>query len=44
MDLEIVMLSEVREGEKAYDIPYKGNLKRNDTNKLTYKTGTNSQT
>ena len=27
-----------REGEMSYDIPYMWNLKRNDTNKLTYKT------
>ena len=27
----------VREGETSYDIPYMLNLKRNDTNKLTYK-------
>ena len=27
-----------REGEISYDIPYMWNLKRNDTNELTYKT------
>ena len=31
MDLEIVILSEVREGEVSYDIPYMWNLKGNDT-------------
>ena len=29
MDLEIVILSEVREGEILYDIPYMWNIKRN---------------
>ena len=40
IDLAIVILSEVSqtEGEMLYDIPYMQNLKRNDTNKLTYKT------
>ena len=38
MDLESVILSEVREGEILYDIPYICNLKRNDTNEVTYKT------
>ena len=41
MDLDSVKLSEVksdREGEISYDIPYMWNLKRNDTNELTYKT------
>ena len=37
MCLEIVILSEVREGEIWYDIPHLWNLKRNDTNELTYK-------
>ena len=27
-----------RKGEILYDIPYMWNLKRNDTNELTYKT------
>ena len=44
MDLEIVMLSEDRKGEILYDIPYMWNLKRNDTNELTYKTEADSQT
>ena len=35
MDPEIVMLSEVREGEMLYNIPYMGNLKRNHTNELS---------
>ena len=34
MDLEIVILSEVREGKVSYDIPYMWNLKGNDTNDL----------
>ena len=29
MDLESVILSEVREGEIPYDVPYMWNLKRN---------------
>ena len=29
-----------REEETLYDVPYMWNLKRNDTNKLTYKTET----
>ena len=40
-DLEAVILSEVksdREGKASYDIPYMWNLKRNDTNELSYKT------
>ena len=32
IDLESVILSEVREGEISYDIPYMWNLERNDTN------------
>lgn len=38
-DLESVILSEVREGEISYDVPYMWNLKRN-ANELTYKTKT----
>ena len=34
MDVEIVMLSEGREGEILYDILYMQNLKGNDTNEL----------
>ena len=34
MDLETVILSEVREGEISYDIPDMQNLKRNDSNEL----------
>ena len=37
MDLEIVMLSEVRKGKILYYIPYMWNLKRNGTNELIYK-------
>ena len=47
MDPEIVILSEVktdREGEISYDIPYMWDLKRNDTDKLTYKRERDSQT
>ena len=44
IDLESVILSEVREGEISYDILHLWNLKRNDTNELTYKIETDSQT
>ena len=44
MDLEIVILSEVREREISYDITYMYNLKKNDTVELTCKTETDSQT
>ena len=40
---ETVILSEVREQEISYDIPYMQNLKRNDTNELIYKSETDSQ-
>ena len=40
MDLEIIMLSEVR--QKKINITYMWNLK-NDTNELIYKTETDSQ-
>ena len=40
MRLEIVILSEVREGEIWHDLPHLWDLKRNDTNELTYKTET----
>ena len=33
-----------REGEISYGIPYMCNLKRNDTNELTYKIERDSQT
>ena len=33
-----------REGKVSYDIPYVWNLKRNDTNELTYETERVSQT
>jgi len=35
IDLEIVILSEVRQKEKYHDIPYMWNPKKNDTNELT---------
>ena len=41
IDLEIGILSEVKsdkEGQISCDIPYRWNLKRNDTHKLIYKT------
>ena len=44
MDLQTVVLSEVREGEISYDIPYMWNPKRNDIGDLTYKTKRDSQT
>ena len=34
-DLEIVILSEVSDGEILYDIPYMWSPKRDDTNELT---------
>ena len=40
MDLEIVILSEVSQRRNIVCIPYLRNLKRNDTNKITYKTET----
>ena len=33
-----------REGEISYDTSYVWNIKRNDTNEVAYKTGTESQT
>ena len=45
MDLEIVIQNEVSQTEKEkYDIYYMWNLKRHDTNELTYKTERDSQT
>ena len=43
-DPERVILSGVREGEIPYDITYMWSLEINDTNELTYKTETDSQT
>jgi len=37
-DLESVILSEIREREISYGIPYMENLKRNDTNEIIYET------
>ena len=42
-NLESVLLSTPDRGE-IYDIPCMWNLKRNDTNELTYKTERDSQT
>ena len=36
MDLEIIILTEVSQ-RQMYDITYMWNLKKNDTNELTYK-------
>ena len=44
MDLEITILSEVRERQISYDITYMWDLKKNDTNELIYKTEADSQT
>ena len=38
MDLEIIILSAVRERQISYAITYMWNLKKNDTNELIYKT------
>ena len=43
MHLEIVLLSEVREGEISYDILHLWNLKRKNTNEPPYKTETDAQ-
>ena len=43
IDLEIIILSEVREREISYDIAYMWSLK-NDINELVYKTERDSQT
>ena len=40
MDLQNVILSELSHTEILYNIPFMWNLKRNDTNELTYKTDT----
>ena len=37
MDLETVILSEVKSEKKKYDIPYMWNLNKSDTNELLYK-------
>ena len=37
-DLESVILSEIRQREISFGIPYMENLKRNDTNELIYET------
>ena len=46
MDLKTLLLSEVSQTEKEKYLgpPYVWNLKRNDTNELTYKTERDSQT
>ena len=44
MDLEMITLSEVSQTEKdKYDITYMWNIKKNDTNELTYKSEIDSQ-
>ena len=43
MDLELIILYEIRERQIPYDITYMWNLKY-DTNELIYKTETDSQT
>ena len=43
VDLEIIILNEVRQRQRPYDITYMWNLK-NDTNELIYKMETDSQT
>ena len=45
MALESITLSEASqtEGEISFDIPYMWNLKRSDTNELTFKTEKDSQ-
>ena len=42
MDLQIIILSQVRKRQISYDITYRWNLK-NDTNELIYKTETDAQ-
>ena len=44
MDECSLILSEKSEKEKSYHIPHVGNLKRNNTNELTYKRKADSQT
>ena len=44
MNLEIIILSEVRERQISYDITYMWNQKKNDANELIYRTETDSQT
>ena len=44
-DLEsVIQMKSDRKGEILYNIHYMWNLKRNDTNELTHKTGRDSQT
>ena len=43
MDLEIIILSEVRQRQILYDITSMWNLIKNNTKELIYKTETNSQ-
>ena len=43
MDLEIIILSEVRGRQISYDIAYMWNLKKNGTNELIYKREIESQ-
>ena len=43
-DCHIELSKSDQEVESLYDIPYMQNLKRNDTNELTYRIETESQT
>ena len=43
VDLEIIILSEVRQRQMSYDITYEQNLKKN-TNELIHKTETDLET
>ena len=42
MDLDSVIMSEVKQEKLSYDIPYIHNLKRNDTNEFIYETEADS--
>ena len=42
-DLEIIILSEIRQRQIFYNITYKWNLIKNDTKEVIYRKETNSQ-